>query len=100
MRVNLRQVVLLNCAQGFGRGSIAGKDYEVASALEECLHGLEGKLIYHIERALPIGSACVVAEIKVVILRKPMAYFTQYGQATVAGVEYSDGAGSEGRHII
>ena len=63
------QVVLLYGTQSLGRGRVAGQDDKVAAHREQFYHGLARKLVHHVERARPVGGACVVAEVQVVVLR-------------------------------
>ena len=90
--VDLRQVVLLNGAQGLGGGGITAEDDEVAAHLEELYYGLARKLIDHVERTWSIGGAGVVAQIKVIVFGKQLADAVQDGKPTVAAVEDADGA--------
>ena len=89
--VDLRQVVLLDGAQGLGGGGVTAEDDEVAAHLEELQHGLARKLIDHVERTWSIGCAGVVAEIKVVVFGKQLADAMQDGEAAVAAVENANG---------
>ena len=65
--IPLRQVVLLDGAQGLGGGGVTAEDDEVAPHLEELHHGLARKLIDHVERTWSIGCTGVVAQIKIVV---------------------------------
>ena len=94
--VQVGQVVLLDGAQGFGRGRVAGQDDQVAAPGEEVGDALQRVAVYHVERACAVGRAGVVAQVDVVVLRQGGAYLLQDGEASVAGVEHADGAGGGG----
>lgn len=83
-RVELRQVVLLYGAQSFCRRGVARQNDEVAAHREQFDNSLARKLIYHIERTRPVRRTGVVAEIKIVVLRKNAAHLVQYCQSSVA----------------
>ena len=82
--------LLLDRAKGFGRGCVAGDHHEVASDREEFLNSLTGEIENELEAAGAIGSAGIVAEIDVIVLRQPAADFLEDGEASVTGVENSD----------
>ena len=70
--VPLGQVVLLNGAQGLGRGGVASQNDEGTTLLEEVANGLLGIIIYKFVRARTVRRARVVAQIDIVILRKTL----------------------------
>lgn len=87
-----REVVLLNAAQGFGRGGVASENHERAAALKEGFYGLKGEGVDHIEAAIAIGCARIVAQIEVVIPGQAGAQIFENGEPAVAGVEHANGA--------
>ena len=93
-RVEIREVALLNRTQRLGRRRVAGKDDEVASALEQRPDSLKSELIDNVKRAGAVGSAGVVAEVEVVVMRQSPPHFFENCQAAVARIEHSDRAGS------
>ena len=90
--------MLLDGAQGLGRGGVAAKDDEMAPHLKESLHGLARKLVDHVEGTWAIGCAGVVAQVEVVVLGKQLAYAVKDGETAVAAIEDADGAGLSGQH--
>ena len=63
LRVNLRQVDLLDGAQCLGRCRVARQDDEVTTHVEEPLHCLQGKFVHDLEGARAVGRTRVVSEI-------------------------------------
>ena len=95
--VQAGQVFLLNGAQGFGRGGVAGQDDQRAALAKKGLDGLEGVFVDHLEGVRAIGRAGVVAEVQVVVLRHQLSDLPQDGQSAVAGVE--DAYRSAGEYV-
>ena len=91
--VDAWEVVLLDAAQGLGRGGVASQYDQVAAHSEEPFYTFEGVFINDIEGARTIGGAGIVAEVYVVVARELLADFTQDGQTSVSRVEYAYGAG-------
>ena len=89
------EILLLNGAERFGRRSVARQNDEFAASREEFLHRLEGVAIHHVEGARTVGSARVVAEVKVVVVGQSVADLSQNGQASVAGIKNADHGQSE-----
>ena len=82
--VDARQVVLLDGAQGLGRRRVAGYDDQAAAHREQPPDGFEREAVDHVERARPVRSAGVVAQVDVVILRQEAAHLVEDGQSAVA----------------
>ena len=66
----MRQIILLDTAQGFGRRRIAGQYHQPATSAEEKPHRFESEAIHDVERSRTVGRTGIVAEIQIVILRK------------------------------
>ena len=88
--VDRREVVLLNSAQRFGRGRVASQYDQLTALRKKITHGLERKLIDHIEGARTVGGSRIVAEIEVVIVGEHSSYLLEYRQSAIAGVKHSD----------
>ena len=88
--LHLRKVVLLNGFQSFGRSRIASQYHQMATQVEEFLHGFTRKLIHDLERTCPVGCAGIISQIKIIILRHQLTNLMQDGQSAVTGVEHSD----------
>ena len=98
--VDLRQIVLLNAAQGFRRGGVAAQDDEMATHLEELQDGLARKLIDHVEGTRSVRGTGIVAQIKIIVLGKLLADGMQDGQSAVAAVEDAYRARITGEHPV
>ena len=92
-RIPSRQVVLLNAAQGFGRGRVTGQDDQLAPHLEQLENSLAGELVHNLEGTRSVGRTGIVAQINVIVLGKRLTYLAKNGQAAVAGIEHPDRAG-------
>ena len=57
----IREILLLDGAQGFGGGSVASKNDKGASAGEKFLNGLEGELIDYVEGTRAVGGTRIIA---------------------------------------
>ena len=88
--IDLRDIVLLDGAQGLGRSCIATKDNEMATHLEELDDCLACELIDHIETAWAVGGTGIVAQIEVIVLGKQLTDTVQDGQSAIAAVENAD----------
>ena len=87
---HVRQILLLDGAQGLGRGRVAGQDDEFAAAGEEFRHGLQGVAIHYVEGARTVGCAGVVAEVKIIVVGQASANLSQDRQAAVARIKNTD----------
>ena len=77
---NARQVLLLDRAQRFCGCGVAGKNDQRASLAKQPLHGFERIGIDGLKRPASIGSARIVAEIKIVISGERPLDLLQDGQ--------------------
>ena len=91
LRVDARQIVLLNAAQRLCRGCVATKNDELATHVEQFAYCLQRELVDDLETACSIGSTRIVAQVQIVVLGKHRLYLTQNGQTSVAGVENAYG---------
>ena len=88
-RVYLRKVVLLYCAQCLGRCGITSKDSQRTAFLKQTANSLQGELVDYIKTAGTVWSACIIAQIKVVVLRHELADCPQHGQSAISAVKNS-----------
>ena len=93
VRVQFRDVSLLDRAQRLGRSRIATQDYQMATHGKKLQHSLAGKLIHHLEGARTVWRTGIVAQIHIVVLRQHLAQAMQDGQATISGIKDSDRSG-------
>ena len=85
------EILLLDGAQGLGRGRVAGQDDQVTTLFEQVLHGLQGKLIDQFAGTRAIRSPCVIAHKQVVILRQYTPDVAKDCQSAETRVKYPDG---------
>jgi hypothetical protein len=90
--------VLLDGAESFGRGCVAGEDDEGTPTVEEVTDSLEGKLIDNLEGPRAVGRTSIIAQVEVVVLGHELADFPQNGEAAITAVE--DTNGSDGRNYV
>ena len=86
--------MLLDGAQGFCRGSVAGEDHQLTPPVEQVVDGLAGEFVDDVEAAGAVWGARVVAEEEVIVLWEALADFAEDGEAAIAGIKDSDRAGS------
>ena len=80
LRIQFRDVSLLDRAQSLSRCRIATQDYQMATHGKELQHSLTRKLIHHLEGARTVW-------------RQHLAQAMQDGQATISGIKDSDRSG-------
>ena len=90
VRVALRQIDLLDAAQGPGRGGVAGQDDELAPVGEEIVHRLLGEALHHAVRAGAVGNPGVVAQVEIVVIRQELEKLPQHHQAAESGIKHAD----------
>ncbi|MNS36345.1 hypothetical protein D3C72_685350 [compost metagenome] len=78
------QIVLLNGAQGLGRGSIAGKDHQLTTIRKQPFYTFQRILIHRFKRAVTIRCTGIVAEINIVILRHTGGNGLKHGKPAIA----------------
>ena len=72
VRVQFRDVSLLNRAQRLSRSRIATQDDQMATHGKKLQHSLAGKLIHYLEGARTVWRTGIVAQIHIVVLRIPI----------------------------
>ena len=85
----LRQILLLNGAQGLCRGGVATQNDERATEFEEFLHRLKREFIDDVKRANAIRGTRIIAQIDIVVLGHTLAYAVKDGQSAISGIENS-----------
>ena len=89
IRVKRRDIDLLYCTQRLGRRGIASKDDKLAPLLEQIAYRLTRELVHDIKRARTVRSACIVAQIDLVVLWQQFLYLVINCQSTITGIEDS-----------
>ena len=65
----------------------------MTTTAKEGFDSLKRVLVYDVERARPIGSPRIVAQIQKIVMGKSLPDFVQDGKASVSRIEDSYGAG-------
>ena len=99
-RIPLCEVVLLYASQSLGRSGVAPQDNQLATHIEEFLHGLARKLVHYLVRARSVRRAGVVAEVEIIILWQQLANAVQNGKSAVSAVEDAYRALSDGLQCV
>jgi len=81
------QLLLLNVTECFGRGGVAGQDYQPTASLKEGFNAAFGELENGFERTGTIGAARVIAEVYVVVPGQFFQECPQYGKTAKSGIE-------------
>jgi len=85
-----RQIPLLNISERLGRSSVARKNDQRTACIEEMLHALQCVAIHRFKRPWSIGSAGIVAHIKVIIPGEKRQQLLKNGKPSVAGIKNAD----------
>jgi hypothetical protein len=90
------EVALLDGTQSLGGGGVTGEDDKRATLVEEADDGLAGETVNGFERTSAIGSACIVAEIDIVVTGQTPADTVEDGQSSVSGIENTNSPHAHG----
>ena len=87
------KVVLLDGAKRLCRCGVARQDYQMATHGKELSHALLRKLIDAFKGTASVWCAGIVTQIQIVISGHQASDFPKHGEAAIAGIEHTDGAG-------